>query len=481
MQRLIYIRSGTPSLNRVVDICQQTISTKIKDSIIRRCLSTNSSKNNENDLGIDTKSYKPSTAKTETHIPDDLKGGQRIETIGTAPASTATLTGGGKVWSVQNPDSVHIAPLGAATATFVSTPHGDGIRMHETTVHTAQGELNFGNPFTTHTLQPEATPGQLAEAAAASAFETFAPDTPLETPIATDTVFAPKISSTDLYSTASSPTGQFENATGASTIDSIKYETSTKSQVFGGQDTSAGSKKHPQADAFASKKTDEKSAVQEIPVQRESDIRDEILRESLKYVNERGWTMDAIRAGVRASNQPTTVEGLFSNGYDLVEYFMLDANRKMAAYMNEKAKSGEKQGGSLLVDGLKYRLGLVIPYAATWDQALAQGALPQNAMRGWKNLLDLSSDAWHGIGDTSTDINWYSKRLLLAAAYKSAEIYMLQDQSPDKIDTMQFLERRLNDFQTMSSVRNSVSKSLSDTAQIASGLFSVVRNLTSRR
>ncbi len=38
-------------------------------------------------------------------------------------------------------------------------------------------------------------------------------------------------------------------------------------------------------------------------------------------------------------------------------------------------------------------------------QALAQGALPQNAMRGWKNLLDLSSDAWHGVGDTSTDVN----------------------------------------------------------------------------
>jgi len=98
-----------------------------------------------------------------------------------------------------------------------------------------------------------------------------------------------------------------------------------------------------------------------------------------------------------------------------------------------------------------------------------------------KNLLDLSSEAWHGIGDTSTDINWYSKRLLLAAIYKSAEIYMLQDQSQDKIDTMNFLERRINDFQTFGSIQNTVSKSLSDTAQIASGLISVIRNLTSRR
>ena len=58
---------------------------------------------------------------------------------------------------------------------------------------------------------------------------------------------------------------------------------------------------------------------------------------------------------------------------------------------------------------------------------------------------------------------------------------MLQDQSPDKVDTIEFLERRLSDFQTFGTVRNSVSKSLSDTAQIANGLFSVVRNLTSRR
>ena len=78
-------------------------------------------------------------------------------------------------------------------------------------------------------------------------------------------------------------------------------------------------------------------------------------------------------------------------------------------------------------------------------------------------------------------LNWYSKRLIVAAIYKSSEIYMLQDQTPDKTDTIEFLERRLSDFQTMGSVRNSVTKSLSDTTQIATGLLSVVRNLTSRR
>jgi hypothetical protein len=37
---------------------------------------------------------------------------------------------------------------------------------------------------------------------------------------------------------------------------------------------------------------------------------------------------------------------------------------------------------------------------------------------------------------------------------------MLQDQSLEKIDTMNFLERRLNDFQTMGSVRNTVNENV---------------------
>lgn len=45
-----------------------------------------------------------------------------------------------------------------------------------------------------------------------------------------------------------------------------------------------------------------------------------------------------IETGIRASNQPSTVEGLFGNGYDLIEYFQRDANSKMSAYMKEEAK-----------------------------------------------------------------------------------------------------------------------------------------------
>ncbi|CAF3819545.1 unnamed protein product, partial [Rotaria magnacalcarata] len=112
--------------------------------------------------------------------------------------------------------------------------------------------------------------------------------------------------------------------------------------------------------------------------------------------------------------------------------------------------------------------------------ALAQKGLPPNAKRAWKSLLDLANNAWFSIGDTATDMKWYTKRISIATIYRSAEIYMLRDQSPDKIESMNFLERHLGDFETMSTVQRSVSQSMSDTVQVASGLLTVVRTMTNR-
>lgn len=72
-------------------------------------LAKNSEK--ENDLGINTELYKPSTAKKETHVSDDLKGGQSKETFDAPPKSTPVLTSGGKVWLVA---SYFFSPLSSS-------------------------------------------------------------------------------------------------------------------------------------------------------------------------------------------------------------------------------------------------------------------------------------------------------------------------------------------------------------------------------
>ena len=67
-------------------------------------------------------------------------------------------------------------------------------------------------------------------------------------------------------------------------------------------------------------------------------------------------------------------------------------------------------------------------------------------------LQELCDDIWHRAGDTSTDSNWYTKRITLAVVYSATEVFMLQDRSEDFSETWMFLDRRLQDLQAAPSL-----------------------------
>jgi ubiquinone biosynthesis protein COQ9 len=55
-------------------------------------------------------------------------------------------------------------------------------------------------------------------------------------------------------------------------------------------------------------------------------------------------------------------------------------------------------------------------------------------------------------------MNWYTKRAALAAVYTSTELYMTQDVSPNAIDTIGFLQRRLEQAEFLGSGVKQVSE-----------------------
>lgn len=61
-------------------------------------------------------------------------------------------------------------------------------------------------------------------------------------------------------------------------------------------------------------------------------------------------------------------------------------------------------------------------------------------------LARLADEIWFLAGDQSVDSSWYTKRATLSAIYSSTEIYMTQDQSPNFLETEQFLDNRLEDL-----------------------------------
>lgn len=70
-------------------------------------------------------------------------------------------------------------------------------------------------------------------------------------------------------------------------------------------------------------------------------------------------------------------------------------------------------------------------------------SLPVNSSEGAAAIWNTCDLIWKTLGDTSDDINWYSKRVILSAVYSSTLLYWLGDESEDHQDTWAFLDRRI--------------------------------------
>ncbi|XP_017885913.1 ubiquinone biosynthesis protein COQ9, mitochondrial isoform X2 [Ceratina calcarata] len=185
----------------------------------------------------------------------------------------------------------------------------------------------------------------------------------------------------------------------------------------------------------------------------EKNIKSKILDASLNYVHDLGWSQKAISAGAESIGYPGVIHGLFPNrGADLVQYFYLTCNKELNKILKEESLANEESPNKVkkalefqVRDAVETRLRMVIPFKKTWPQALALMALPPNVPMSLANLLTLVDDICYYAGDRSVDINWYTRRVVLAGIYKTTELYMLQDNSEDHNRTWNFLERRIKD------------------------------------
>jgi ubiquinone biosynthesis protein COQ9 len=76
-------------------------------------------------------------------------------------------------------------------------------------------------------------------------------------------------------------------------------------------------------------------------------------------------------------------------------------------------------------------------------------ALPSNASTSLGELARLADEILYLAGDISVDFSWYTKRATISAIYSSTELYMTSDNSPEFVETEQFLDRRLEESRAM--------------------------------
>ncbi len=83
-------------------------------------------------------------------------------------------------------------------------------------------------------------------------------------------------------------------------------------------------------------------------------------------------------------------------------------------------------------------------------------ALPNHAADGARAVWGTCDLIWTALGDTSDDVNWYTKRATLSGVYSTTLLYWLGDDTPDHHATWDFLDRRIDEVMQIEKVKAQV-------------------------
>ncbi len=174
------------------------------------------------------------------------------------------------------------------------------------------------------------------------------------------------------------------------------------------------------------------------------ETRDQLIAAALAHVPFDGWTGRALRAGAADLGlEPALAANAFPGGpAELLDAFSAEIDRRMLAELEARDLKAMKHR-QRIATALRTRLELLAPHREAVRRGLSFLALPRNAALGVKCLYRSVDAIWHGAGDTSTDYNFYTKRLLLAGVYSATLLFWLNDESEGRAETWAFLDRRL--------------------------------------
>jgi ubiquinone biosynthesis protein COQ9 len=174
------------------------------------------------------------------------------------------------------------------------------------------------------------------------------------------------------------------------------------------------------------------------------------------------------RAASEAGIPESEIARHFPNGaLGLVETFSEYADSEMTRLL-AKAKLDTLKIRERISLAIKTRLAVLAPHKEAARRAAAFLSLPHNAATGLKLLYRTVDAIWRGIGDTSTDFSFYTKRATLAGVYSTTLMRWFSDGSEDSEPTHDFLHRRIEDvmrfekFKAKMRERASTLPSLSD-------------------
>ena len=169
-----------------------------------------------------------------------------------------------------------------------------------------------------------------------------------------------------------------------------------------------------------------------------------ILEAALTEADFDGFSLETLRRAADKAGVSRDLQRLaFPRGVmDLVAYYSRTADEAMLEALKAHDLSELKVREKIAL-AVRARIEALAGHKPAARRAVQFLALPQFAAEGVRNLYRTVDQIWRGIGDTSTDFNFYTKRALLAGVYASTLLRWFEDESEDGRATWEFLDARI--------------------------------------
>jgi len=199
-----------------------------------------------------------------------------------------------------------------------------------------------------------------------------------------------------------------------------------------------------------------------------------LLEATLPHIPFDGWSSTSLKRGVENSDLPKGAEELYFPGgaLEMIGFWNTEMDKMVEADLAEldltKMRIRDK-----VTAGVLARLRAIGNHEEAARRAISRTALPDGLMQGPKVLWAAADTIWRAIGDTSTDINYYSKRTILSAVISTSLASWLSDAEPEKTKAGAFLDARIENVMQFEGAKFKAKKRLAgmpSPAEILGGL-----------
>jgi len=175
----------------------------------------------------------------------------------------------------------------------------------------------------------------------------------------------------------------------------------------------------------------------------QEEIKHKLLEKILEAVPFDGWSESALEYGAKKAGHHAGYALLVFPGgaMEALDYYLVMLDKQMLARELQETRITAR-----IREVLVRRFELLAKHKLVAGRTVAYLALPWNLAQASHFVWRTVDVIWHVAGnDRSIDFNYYSKRSLLAGVYSSTLLHFLKDDSKGHKDTLDFLDRRLEE------------------------------------